>query len=164
MVWTYWSLTTLLYFYAQIREDQRLRREPVYVRRVNGSVAGRQGLFPGPVRLPGPGHNVRREWELLEDANPPRGDTYTTSAKLSDLWTPSPLAMYRDQLIVFKQWHLGRFVSTFVSTRVRPKAVSAEYSAEHLNRIFCRNRIAENFDYYVIYVRNIIFGLCRILG
>ena len=54
----------------QIRKDQRLRREQLHVRRVNGSGEGRQGLFPSPVRLPGTRHNFRREWESLEDSSP----------------------------------------------------------------------------------------------
>ena len=35
----------------------------------------------------------------------------------------------------------------YFSRRVRPKLVSAEYSAEYLNRIFCRNRIVVNWHY-----------------
>ena len=57
-------------YVLQIREDQRLRREPVHVRRVDRVGEGRQGLFPYPLRLSGPRHSIRREWELHEDESP----------------------------------------------------------------------------------------------
>ena len=55
----------------QIRKDQRLRREQLHVRRVDGVGEGRQGLFPSPVRLPGPRYVFRWERQLFEDDGPP---------------------------------------------------------------------------------------------